>query len=380
MIYLDNGATSFPKPHSVYSEMMKAMKTCGGNPGRGSNTLARRASDTIYKLRECAAEMFGAESENVILTYNATHALNLAIKGLARDGCHILMSDIEHNSVRRPVASLCRQRGCTYDVYPSCGGDAGKIIENLQKLVKDNTKLLVMCHTSNIANLTLPAYEIGKFCRKRGIAYVIDASQSAGHIPVDLKHFGADAVCIPGHKGLYGPAGTGLLIIRDGQMIEGLMEGGSGVNSIEDTMPDFYPDRLEAGTLSAPLAAGLCRGISWVRCVGIQNIHAHECELSGLLLDYLCDMDGIRVYNGGAGQLTSTVLFNVSAIPSVRVGELLDNSGICVRCGLHCSPLAHKTLKTGDGGAVRVSFGAFNTVDHVRRLVDEVHYIKKYEN
>ena len=169
------------------------MKKCGGNPGRGSHTLARRAADAIFDLRECAAETFNASPENVILTYNATHALNLAIKGLAEDGCHILMSDIEHNSVRRPVLSLCRNRGCTCDVFPSYGGDAEKIIDVLSCLVKENTRLLILCHTSNITSLTLPAREIGQFCKKHGIAYVVDASQSAGHVRVDLKDMCADA-------------------------------------------------------------------------------------------------------------------------------------------------------------------------------------------
>ncbi len=379
MIYLDNGATSFPKPRSVYDAVLKTMKTWGGNPGRGSHVLARRAADTIYDMRECAADFFNTEAENVIFTYNATHALNLAVKGLAEDGCHILISDVEHNSVRRPVANLCRTRGCTFDVFPSCHGRADEIIRNLTRLTRDNTKLLVLCHSSNITNLTLPACEIGRFCKSRGISYVVDASQSAGHVPIDFKLMNADAVCMSGHKGLYGPAGTGLLLVRNGRLLEPLFDGGSGVNSLEDTMPDFYPDRLEAGTMSAPLAAGLKNGIEWVKNTGLGNLRYHECELSRLLLDYLCNMNGTEVY-GDKGNLGATVLFNVCGIPSVRVGELLDKAGICVRCGLHCSPLAHKTLNTGDGGAVRVSFGAFNTVDHVRRLVDEVHFITKYEN
>lgn len=379
MIYLDNGATSFPKPASVYSEVIKTMKKCGGNPGRGSHTLARRAADAIFDLRECAAETFNASPENVILTYNATHALNLAIKGLAEDGCHILMSDIEHNSVRRPVLSLCRNRGCTCDVFPTFNGNAEMIIESLTRLVRDNTRLLVMCQSSNITSFVLPAYEIGKFCKKHGIAYVVDASQSAGHVPIDCGRMMADAVCMSGHKGLYGPAGTGLLIVRDGQMLEPLLEGGSGVNSLEDGMPDFYPDRLEAGTMSAPLAAGLRCGINEVNRVGIENIHAHEAALSSLLIDYLYEMNCITVYRIGGRQLGSTVLFNIDGLPSVRVGELLDGAGICVRCGLHCSPLAHKKLKTGDGGAVRVSFGMYNTTDDVRRLVSELYVIVKSE-
>jgi len=379
MIYLDNGATSFPKPRSVYDEVLKTMKTCGGNPGRGSHVLARRASDIIYDMRECAADFFNTKAENVIFTYNATHALNLAVKGLAEDGCHILISDVEHNSVRRPVANLCRTRGCTFDVFPTCHGRADEIIKNLTCLTRDNTRLLVMCHTSNITNLTLPAYEIGQFCKKRGITCVVDASQSAGHLPIDFKLMNAAAVCMSGHKGLYGPAGTGLLLIRDGYLLEPLLDGGSGINSLEDTMPDFYPDRLEAGTLSAPLAAGLRSGIEWVKRVGISNLHYHECELSRLLLDYLYEMDGVTAY-GDEGDLGATVLFNVRGLSAVQVGEYLDKAGICVRCGLHCSPLAHGTLNTGKGGAVRVSFGAFNTVDHIRRLVSEVYKITKQEN
>ncbi len=377
MIYLDNAATSFPKPRPVISAVTQVMRHHGGNASRGSHRLAREATEAVYSAREAAGELFGCKSENVVLTYNATHALNLAIKGLATDGCHILMSDLEHNSVRRPVIALCKTRGCSYDVFGSFGGDPDLILSGIKSLLKPSTKLLVCTHVSNICNVQLPIHAIARLCRARGITCVIDASQSAGHLNIDLDSVGAAAICMPGHKGLYGPQGTGLLLTADGLETRTLLEGGSGVTSEDEDMPRELPERLEAGTMAAPLLAGLAKGISWVRSVGVDTIHRHESELSMLCTDYFADMDSVLLYDDVFTNLGGTVLFNVKGISPARLGEMLDREGICVRSGLHCAPLAHRTLGTGENGAVRASFGYYNHWGDVRALVDAVWRISR---
>ncbi len=377
MIYLDNAATTYPKPNCVYRETASAMRNLGGNPGRGSHTAAARAADALYDLRETAADFFEAEAENVVLTYNATHALNLAIKGLAEDGCHILMSDMEHNSVRRPVLSLCREKGCTCDVFESHMGEPILVLSSLEKHLKSNTRLLVTTHVSNICNVKLPLRTIAKFCAHHGIRMIVDASQSAGHLPLSMRELGADAICMPGHKGLYGPAGTGLLILKGNTDVKTLLEGGSGADSLLPQMPHTLPERLEAGTLSAPLAAGLARAIRWVSSVGLGDIRAAECNLALSLASRLCDMDFIKTYASPLNHVGGTVLFNMDGFSPAELSRELDRLGICVRSGLHCAPLAHSTVGTGEDGAVRVSFGHFNSLSDVKRLVSALFSLKK---
>lgn len=378
MIYLDNAATSYPKPRAVYNAVSYAMKKYGGNPGRGSHRLARMASDAVYGMRETVGRFFSCDSERVVFCSNATHALNLAIYGLVREPCHILVSDMEHNSTRRPVLSLCRDYGCRCDVFQSLGGDRDAVLGEISRLIRDDTQLLVVNHVSNICGVTLPVRAICRFCKKRGIKVIVDASQSAGHLEIDMKALGADAVCMPGHKGLYGPAGTGLLLIGENTELSPLIYGGSGMDSHADGMPDIYPERLEAGTLSAPLAAGLAEGIRFVEHTGLHVIREHECRLAHLLAEYLSDMDSVKLYGAPFENPCGTVLFNVGGYTPAQVGAILDDNGICVRSGLHCAPMAHRTFDTGENGAVRASFGYFNTVVDVRRIADEIYALSKY--
>ena len=377
MIYLDNAATSYPKPRAVYSAVSRGLRRYGGNPGRGSHSLARAASDAIYDLRETAGRFFSCDPERVVFCSNATHALNLAIFGLVKGPCHILMSDIEHNSTRRPVLSLCRSMGCSCSVFKSCVGDREAVLGAISRQLREDTRLVVVNHVSNVCGVTLPVKAICRFCKKLGIKVVIDASQSAGHLPIDVSTLGADAVCMPGHKGLYGPAGTGLLLLGDGVELSPLLYGGSGMDSLSEEMPDAYPERLEAGTLAAPLAAGLAEGIRFIERVSPRVIREHECRLAHLTAEYLADMGHVKLYGAPFENCGSTVLFNVDGYTPAQVGTVLDGAGICVRSGLHCAPLAHRTLGTGENGAVRSSFGYFNTVIDVRRLADEVYMLAK---
>ena len=373
MIYLDNAATSYPKPPEVYLEMKDAMNRFGGNPGRGSHALSALSADALYECREAASELFSCKADDVSLTFNATHALNIAIKGLMTGCGNIMISDIEHNSVYRPVLALCRRLGCTLTVYPTHGGNAGMIMQSITNLLQTDTRLIVACHMSNVCNISLPVEEIGALCRRRGIPFVVDASQSAGHIPIDVRAIGADAVCMPGHKGLMGPQGTGLLITSGERLPEALLEGGSGFNSLDPEMPDFSPERFEAGTMPAFSAAVLARGIRWVNHIGAGRICTEETRLRVRLEHLLAAVDGISLY--GSDGPGGTLLFNIGSISPSEVGNALDKAGICVRTGLHCSPLAHRTLGTGENGAVRVSVGHFNTESDIRRLCKEVSHI-----
>ena len=369
-IYLDNAATSYPKPPEVYREMSNAMRRYGGNPGRGSHALSSAAADALFDCRTAAAEMFSCEADDVALTFNATHALNIAIKGLMGNGGNIMISDIEHNSVLRPVSSLCKNNGCTLTVYPTHGGKSDMILNSIEDLICPDTRLIVACHMSNVCGIRLPVEEIGALCRQRRIAYVVDASQSAGHIPINARAIGADAICMPGHKGLMGPQGTGLLITGGERLPEALLDGGSGVNSLDPEMPDFSPERYEAGTLPAFSAAVLARGIRWVKKVGIKTICDDETRLKLRLLHEISGIDRVKLY--GDSGIGGTLLFNIDGVTPSEVGNTLNRAGICVRTGLHCSPLAHRTLGTGENGAIRVSVGYFNKESDIVKLRNEV--------
>ena len=372
MLYLDNAATTFPKPPSVLSAMRECCAKYCGNPGRGGHTLSMRASETVYSCREALAEQFGSgHPENTVFTLNATAALNLAVKGLAEAGDHILISDIEHNAVRRPVDALAREGRIRYDVFPSYAADLErteeKILEGIRCRIRPETRLLVCTHASNICPVTMPLEAIGALCRERGIRFIVDAAQSAGHLPIDMERMGIDLLCAPGHKGLLGGQGCGFLILREGIRLRTLTEGGSGVDSVPPEMPEEAPERYEAGTLPTPAIAGLLAGIRFVRKVGEDSIRAHLGEWNAYLRERLLTLPGVEVLTPWCDG--AILLFRCAGMPSERVGAELNRRGICVRAGLHCAPLAHRTLGTLPDGAVRVSPGIFTE----RRDADTVY-------
>ncbi|MDD6094741.1 MAG: aminotransferase class V-fold PLP-dependent enzyme [Clostridia bacterium] len=367
--YLDCAATSFPKPPKVTDEMCRCMREYCGNPGRGSHIMALRASEVIYKCRESACELFGCPSpENAVLTLNATHALNIAIMGLVPEGSHVIISDMEHNSVLRPVEYLKRTKGVSYSVF-STKGDIG---ENIRRLITPKTSAVICNHSSNIINRTLPQAEIGELCRNAGILFILDASQSAGVHDINMERDGISALCFPGHKGLLGPEGCGMALFYDGVIPRPLMYGGSGVNSEEISMPDFLPDRLEAGTMSAPCAAGLLEGIKYVKNRKTRSILLHEKSLTDRLFDRYENSPLLTVYGERGGGL---FLFTVKDQTPQKTGALLNEHGICVRTGLHCAPLAHKTVGTPPGGAVRLSVGPLTLQSDILRFI---HVMDKY--
>ena len=373
MIYLDNSATTFPKPKCVYDEVMTCMKKYCGNPGRSSHKLSLKSAEKIFEARSVIADFFGADAENVIFTYNTTYALNLAIKSNLKRNSHVLISDIEHNSVFRPISELSKQFYCSYDVFSSDGSD-DEIINSIVSLINENTEMLICTHLSNVGARILPIKKIGELCRERGIFFIVDGAQSAGIYDIDVKGMNISALCVPSHKGLYGPQGCGVIIYGGEYIGKTLIEGGTGINSLDAEMPDFLPERYEPGTLSTPSIAGLCEGVKWLKETGIQSVRAHEESLYTLLCDLFQTNEKIILYKM-SDYPANAILFNIVGQPSAFVSNELDNRDICVRSGFHCAPMAHKLLKTGDGGAVRVGFGVFNTQKDVYTLFDALNDI-----
>lgn len=369
-IYFDNGATTWQKPRSVILAVERAMRSCA-NPGRGSHKPARAAAECVYDARSAVAEMFDGDLERVAFSLNATSALNYAIKGLAYDGCHILIDNLCHNAVRRPVIALSEKRGCTFDFYDATQCDE-MILSDIERRIGPNTGVIVATHQCNISSNVLPIEKIGALCRKHGIHFIVDASQSAGHIPIDVRAMNISALCMPGHKGLYGPMGVGVLIAGEGVEFDTLVEGGAGIASLDRGMPEDLPDRLEAGTLPVPAIAGLAAGVRFVQGTGIDAIHRHECALADALTSGLRDIRGARLYGDTHG---SNVSFTLEGHIPTDVGEYLSNHGIYVRCGYHCAPVAHKTLGSFDRGSVRVSFSYMNKMSEVDRFLDVIRAI-----
>lgn len=379
MIYFDNAATTFPKPASVSAEVERCIRSWCGNPGRGAHALSRAAAEKIYECREEAASFFGLDApENVIFTVNTTTALNMAIKGLLRRGDHVLISDMEHNSVFRPIDRLAREGQISYDIFPTlCNEEkiptASDICREIECRLRKNTRAVICTHASNICSAALPLSEIGDFCHTHGILLVVDGAQSAGILPLDMARMHIDVLCVPGHKALFGIQGSGMMLLAPGITLDTLIEGGNGVNSLDAEMPEVSPERYESGTLPTPAIAGLCEGIRFVRHVGVEAIEAHEQKLYRRLRELLENTRGVKVY---APQFVgSTLLFTVDEMPSDAVGRALDARGICVRCGFHCSALGHRTLATPESGAVRVSFSFFNRpaeVEAFHRVLCEI--------
>ncbi len=362
MIYLDNAATTFPKPESVYTSIMNAMTNYGANPGRGSHAMAIEGARIIYETRELISELFNFDDPlRTIYTFNATDSLNLAIKGLLKKGDHVITTSMEHNSVLRPIHEL-EKYGIEHSIV-QCEKDGSLNIDDITKEIKDNTKLVVTVHVSNLTGTIFPIKEIGEICKKNNLIYLVDAAQSAGVLDIDLKKMNIDLLAFPGHKGLLGPQGTGALIINNNIVLNQIREGGTGSKSSSVYQPDFFPDKYESGTPNLPGIAGLNAGIKYILKRGQKSILEHEKKIIDLFINEVKKIDNIQIY--GSDDISSrcgVVSLNVNEMDSAEVAYLLDtNYKIAVRPGLHCAPLAHKTLGTEDSGAVRFSFGPFNT-------------------
>ena len=361
MIYLDSAATSFLKPPGVRQAVMQAMNTMS-SPGRGAYRNAMRAADTVLECRMALSELFHVPApESVIFTSNATHALNIAIRSLVKAGERVVISGYEHNAVTRPLYAL----GAQVDVAAAPLFDKKAQLDAFGRKLR-GAKAAVCTHVSNVFGFVLPIEEIAVACRREGVPLIIDASQSAGILPIDFKALGADYIAMPGHKSLLGPQGTGVLLCRE--IPEPLLYGGTGSNSLAQQMPDFLPDRMEAGTHNVPGIAGLLAGVRWIAQKGTKTIHAHEQMLMRSFISDIAENRRLHLLAADDPSAQGGLLsLQVRDIDSEEVAHRLGKQGIAVRAGLHCAPLAHRSAGTLDSGAVRVSFSPFNTQKEVRR-------------
>ena len=381
--YLDNAATTFPKPPAVNDEVLRCLRSYCGNPGRSAHPLAAASADKIYECRERLAAFFGSEHpENIIFTMNTTYALNMAIKGLIRKGDHILISDMEHNSVYRPVSRLASEGIAAYDIFPTVKDglplDDEEILSSIKKRIRrGRTRMLICSHVPNICSAERPIKKIGELCRRCGIIFVVDAAQSAGHLPIDIGDLCIDVLCAPAHKGLFGIQGCGFMLLGKGTAPLPIIEGGSGVNSLEAEMPDMFPERYEAGTLPTPCIAGLSEGIGFLSKIPSGDIAKKEAALFKRTRELLEDSRLLNAKIYFPDSAGSVLLFNLDGIPSEDVGRFLGKQGICVRSGFHCSALGHRALGTEDDGAVRVSFSIMNTERDVDILIKALRSLRQ---
>lgn len=354
MIYLDNGATSFQKPPCVYRAVTEAMRRCA-NPGRGGYDAAMTAARTVYRCREQAGKLFGCDPEQVAFTASCTHALNIAISTLVKPGDSVVISGFEHNAVVRPL--YAKKARITVAGRQLFHWDS--MLEEFESALKNGAKIAVFTHISNVFGYILPIEQMAALCREYGARFVVDAAQSAGCAALNLKKLGADFIAMPGHKGLMGPQGTGLLLC--GSLPEPLLYGGTGSGSLSRSMPEFLPDRVEAGTLNVPGIAGLSAALSYLQTVKPDGVLRQEQAMARRCAEGLVQM-GLRPFYGD--HQAGTVSF-LPREDCETAAQKLSRMGVAVRAGLHCAPLAHESAGTLETGTVRVSFGHFSTVQQV---------------
>ncbi|KOR26433.1 aminotransferase class V-fold PLP-dependent enzyme [Clostridium sp. L74] len=368
-IYLDNAATTYPKPEKVYSSILNYMKNVGASPGRGGYENALTGDRMVYKCRQSLINLFNFNKiENVVFTSNITASLNILIKSIVKDGWHVITSSMDHNSVIRPLVSLEKSNKIELNIL-NCSEEGLINIEDFKNTIKDNTKLVVLSHASNIIGTIQPLEDIGKICKEKGIYFIIDSAQTAGVLPLDFKKLNCNALAFTGHKALLGPQGIGGFIIDDelNNIATNFIEGGTGSLSESTLQPDFLPDKFESGTMNTPGIAGLLAGIEYINEEGLNTIKEREEYLSKEFINGLLNINSIKVYGPlDASLRTATISINSSKIDNSELGFLLDSEfGIMVRTGLHCAPLAHKTIGSFPQGTLRFSFGAFNDIKDI---------------
>jgi len=367
VIYLDNAATSWPKPESVYQTMDEFLRTKGGNPGRGSHSMAVAARETVEETRLLVARLISApEMERVIFTLNCTDALNLGLKGLLKPGDHVITSCIEHNSVVRPLRKLEQQEVKVSRLPPS--PETGAVsVRAIEEVITRDTKLVVVTHASNVTGVIQPVEEYGAVTRKYGLILMVDAAQTAGKYPIDVQAGSIDLLAFSGHKGLLGPPGTGVLYVGNRVDLDSLREGGTGSYSELEEQPATLPYRYESGTVNSIGISGLGAGLKYIFSEGLERIRAHEQYLMDRLIEGLSNIPGLILYRAKDGANQAPVLsFNIEGYEPGEVGVILDEAfDIKVRTGLHCAPAAHKTLGTYPLGTIRLSPGYFNTAEEI---------------
>lgn len=377
MIYLDNAATTFPKPDVVYDAVMDCMKNYCANPGRAGHRLSLRAGREIYDTRENLAKLFNIDNPmNIIFTSNATESLNLAIKGLLKTGDHVITTSMEHNSVIRPIMAL--EKIGVENTIIDCNEEGFLDINDLEKAIKPNTKLIVTTHASNVFGTLIDIKEVGLVAKKNNITYLVDASQTAGVYDIDVKNMNIDILATAGHKSLLGPQGVGILYIKEGIDLDTLKEGGTGSQSEYLFQPQMLPDKYESGTHNTPAIAGLNAGVKYI-LDNMDNIRRKEEELCEYMLSRLDEIKDIKIYGTkDIKKRVPVISINIADVDSGEITFILDSKyDIATRSGLHCSPLAHKTVGTIKQGTVRFSIGYFNTKDDIDRVIDALKKIEK---
>lgn len=364
IVNFDNAATTFPKPVAVKKAVVSAMEQLT-SPGRGGHPLGMKTSEMVYSARETAADFFGGEPENVVFALNCTHALNMAIQGIMKNGGHLIISGMEHNSVSRPAAKLAKSgriKLSVAEVFP----EAEKTVESFRRLIRSDTKAIVCTAASNVTGQIMPVEEIGRLCKSRNIAFIVDAAQASGIIDINLSQ-GINIICTAGHKGLYGITGTGMLI-SDGKFhIEPIMQGGTGSGSKSLEQPLLLPEALESGTVGTVGIMSLKAGMEFIRKIGINNIFAHEDRICRRFIRKLEKNPKITVYRSENGAYAPIVSFNIEGIPSEKAASALAKEGFCLRAGYHCAALAHQSLGT-ENGSVRFSPSIFSREEDAVRL------------
>lgn len=376
-IYLDNAATSYPKPEAMPRAVHDYLVNIGVSSGRGAYRKALQADKLVFETRKRLASLFNVkDTSRIVFTLNVTESLNLALKGMLKPGDHVVTTSMEHNAMWRPLKVLEEERGITLTAVPCPQGNAVKP-EDVEKAITPQTRLVAVTHASNVTGTLMPLEDIGIICRKYNVPLLLDAAQTAGVYPVDVEKLNIDLLAFTGHKGLLGPNGTGGLFIASGIDLAPLKEGGTGEESLLEHQPLTLPDRFEAGTPNITGIAGLGAALQFILDQGVEDICVHEESLTAYALERLPAVPGITIYGPqSARERVAVISFNLEDIAPEEVGYVLDEAyGIMVRAGLHCSPCAHRCLGTVDRGAVRISFGYFNTHQEIDRLVEALIHI-----
>lgn len=375
MIYLDNAATSYPKPRGMVAAMEECILKYCGNPGRSGHSMSMRTGEEVYHARRKIARLFNIEqAERLVFTKNTTEALNMGLKGVLLPGDHVITTSMEHNSVLRPLKAL-EKRGIRQSIIRA---DREGFVKpsDFEKAIRPETRLIAVTAASNVTGTKMPLEEIGELARKRGILFLVDGAQGAGSMEIDVKKMNINMLAFPGHKGLLGPQGTGALYIDPELKLNHIMEGGTGTDSKSRLQPWEFPEGYEAGTINAPAIIGLGYSAEFAEKIGPEVIGKYEEELIGCLDERLDEMDFVTRYGPQACRKTGISLINIRGIAAEEVTSILSSRyGIAVRGGFHCAGLAHKTIGTWDEGAVRISVGPFNTRRDMEKLTDAIREI-----
>ncbi len=373
MIYLDNGATSWPKPACLPNFVSKSIAEYGANPGRSAYKFALKSSEMLYQTRKNLADFFNAENEeNVVFSVNSTHLLNTVIKGIIKPKDRVLISDMEHNAVIRPLMKLKEKIGIEIFTFETDLLNNENTVKNFEDAIKNNIDVVISIHASNVTGRILPIYEMGRICREYKCIFIVDACQSVGNTKIDMEKCNIDVLCFSPHKGLLSLMGTGVMIINNEKLkIDTLIEGGTGGSSIDEKMPPFFPDRLEAGTLNLPGILSINVGLDYIKSQTPEKIGLYELALCRRVYNsFLNFPEDIILYTPFPEKDYVGVLsFNIKDKSPSEVSSFLDKRNICVRSGLHCSPMAHKKINTLPQGTIRVSFGPFNTIKDADMLI-----------